>query len=160
MWEGRVSLKLHHWLIDLQITKPFIHIAYTLSTCTWRKWTVILQLIPEHFQLSKEINHRNFTLMELCNFLLKIVNSWSIALSKSIPQINPDLQSRVFIKDAWSFGETKLVSQVPTMLSHLIQAWIVEGVDTNGDDKVRESSINANLFLVSKAFLTARAHAK
>ena len=59
---------------------------------------------------------------------------------------------------AWSFGDTELVNQVPTILSLLIQAWTIEGVDTNGDDKVREPSINPYLFLVSKAFLTARAH--
>ena len=59
---------------------------------------------------------------------------------------------------AWSLGETKLVNQVPTMLSHLIQAYTIEGEDINGDERVRVPSMNPNLFLVSKAFLTTRAH--
>ena len=46
------------------------------------------------------------------------------------------------------------------MLSHLIQAYTAEGEDTNGDERVRVLSMNPNLFLVSKAFLTAQAHAK
>ena len=60
---------------------------------------------------------------------------------------------------AWSFGETELVSHVPTMLSHLIQAYTFEGVDTYSDERVKVPSINPSLFLVSKAFLTARAQA-
>ena len=58
---------------------------------------------------------------------------------------------------AWSFGETELVSHVPTMLSHLIQACTFEGVDTNDDERVKVPSMNPSLFLVSKAFITARA---
>ena len=52
---------------------------------------------------------------------------------------------------AWSFGES---NQVPTMLSHLIHACTAEGVDTNGDERVRVPSMNPNLLLVSTAFLT------
>jgi len=55
-------------------------------------------------------------------------------------------------------GETELVNQVPTMLSHLIHACTAEGEDTNGDERVRVPSMNPNLFLVSEAFLTVRAH--
>ena len=61
---------------------------------------------------------------------------------------------------ATSFGETELVNHVPTMLLHLIHACTAEGVDTNGDEKVRVPSMNPNLFLVSKAFLIARAQAE
>ena len=61
---------------------------------------------------------------------------------------------------AWSFEETKLVNQVPTILSHLIHACTEEGLEINGDERVRVSSTNPNLFLVSKAFLTARAQAE
>ena len=61
---------------------------------------------------------------------------------------------------AWSFGETELVNQVPTMLSHLIHACTVEGVDTNGDERVKVPSMNPNLFLLSTTFLTARAQAE
>ena len=60
---------------------------------------------------------------------------------------------------AWSFGETELVSHVLTILSHLIHACTFEGVDTYSDERVKVPSINPSLFLVSKAFLTARAQA-
>ena len=58
---------------------------------------------------------------------------------------------------AWSLEETEFVNQVPTILSHLIQAWTAEGMDTNGDDKVSVPFMKPSLFLVSKAFLTTRA---
>ena len=61
---------------------------------------------------------------------------------------------------AWSLGEIEFVNYVPTILSHLIQAWTAEGVDTNGDDKVSVPSMKPKLFLVSKAFLTACAQAE
>ena len=61
---------------------------------------------------------------------------------------------------AWSFEETELVNQVPTMLSHLIYACTDEGVEINGDERVRVPSTNPNLFLVSNAFLTAQAQAE
>ena len=60
---------------------------------------------------------------------------------------------------AWNIlEEIELVSHVPTMLSQLIQAWIVDGDDTNGDDRVNVPSMNpeTNLFLASKIFLTER----
>ena len=60
---------------------------------------------------------------------------------------------------AWSFGEIELVSHVLTMLSHLIQACTFEGVDTNGDERVKVPSMKPSLFLVSKAFLNTRAQA-
>lgn len=53
---------------------------------------------------------------------------------------------------AWIFGENELIFQVPTILSERIQAWIVDGVFTNGEDKFKVSSMNPNLFLASKAF--------
>ena len=52
----------------------------------------------------------------------------------------------------WIFGETELIFQVPTILSEQIQAWIVDGVSTKGEDKVKVSFMNPNLFLASKAF--------
>ena len=61
---------------------------------------------------------------------------------------------------AQNLGEIEFVNQVPTILSHLIQAWIAEGVDTNGDDKVSVPSMNPSLFLVRKAFLTTCAQAE
>ena len=58
-----------------------------------------MQLIPKNFQLSEEISNGNLTLMEFYNLLLKIVNPWTILLSKTISQIILDLQSNVFIDD-------------------------------------------------------------
>ena len=46
------------------------------------------------------------------------------------------------------------------MLSHLIHACTDEGVEINGDERVRVPSTNLNLFLVSNAFLTAQAQAE
>ena len=53
---------------------------------------------------------------------------------------------------AWILGEIELVIQVPTISSHRIQAWIFDGVDTNGDDKVKEPLVKPSLFWASKAF--------
>ena len=58
---------------------------------------------------------------------------------------------------AWILGDIEFVNHVPTMLSHLIQAWMAKGVDTNGDEKVKVPSMKPNLFFVSKAFLTDQA---
>ena len=60
---------------------------------------------------------------------------------------------------AWILGETELISQVPTMLSHLIQAWIDYEDVTNGDDKVDVPSAKPSLLSASKVFWTKWAQA-
>ena len=60
---------------------------------------------------------------------------------------------------AWILGETELMIHVPTMLSQRIQAWKVEGVFTK-EDRVREPSMNPNLFFVIQAFLMEQAQAR
>ena len=54
---------------------------------------------------------------------------------------------------AWILGETELMIQVPTILLAQIQAWIAEGESTNGDEMVKEPSMNPNLFLEMSDFL-------
>ena len=60
---------------------------------------------------------------------------------------------------AWSFGDTELIIQVPTILFARIQAWIVAGESTIGDDKVREPSMKPSLFLAMRDFLMDQAQA-
>jgi len=45
-----------------------------------------------------------------------------------------------------------LIGQVPTMLSHLIQAWIDDEDVANGDDKVDVPLTKPSLFSASKVF--------
>ena len=59
----------------------------------------------------------------------------------------------------WSFGDTELMIQVPTMLSACIQAWAATGVFTNGEEMVKDPSINPSLFLAIRDFLTDLAQA-
>ena len=42
--------------------------------------------------------------------------------------------------------------QVPTMLFEQIQAWIVDGIFTNGEFKIKVLSVKPNLLLASKTF--------
>ena len=61
---------------------------------------------------------------------------------------------------AWIFGETKLIIQVPTILSTWIKTWIADGEFIIGDNKVREPSMKPSLFLAMRNFLIDRAQAR
>ena len=60
----------------------------------------------------------------------------------------------------WSFGDTELMIQVPTMLSAQIHAWIAVGEFTSGEEIVMEPSIKPSLFFPIKDFLTDLAQVK
>ena len=163
LWKGIVypHQKLHNRFSILQIIKSLIHISCAFAASTRRKMTIVLQLIPKNLQLSEEISNGSLTLMEFCSFLLKDVNLRNILLSKMISQIVIDCQGNVFIDDtSLKLTRNWVCQPSPTILSHLIQAWTAKGVDTNGDDKVSVKLMNPSLFLVSRAFLTARAQAE
>ena len=55
-------------------------------------------------------------------------------------------------------GETELIGQVPTMLSHLIQAWIDDEDVANGDDKVDVPLTKPSLFFADKALVIDLVH--
>ena len=125
------------------------------STCTDCKWLVICILIPQGLKFCKVRTYWEWSLLEMCNFLPKLKQPWSITLRQPILEINPQISSIFnYITLAFKSRLSELVNQESTVVLHLLQE-LYNGEDESGS--AIYPSTKPNLFLELKAKNTDRA---
>ena len=125
------------------------------STCTDCKRLVICILIPQDLEFCKVRTYWEWSLLEMCNFLPKLKQPWSITWdSLSLRSIHRSLALLMYITLAFKSRLSELVNQESTVVLHLLQE-LYNGEDESGS--AIDPSTKPNLFLELRAKNTDRA---